>query len=147
MIKGLTCAHLRPIWYHSEFQTSPIPQTSFLVGTFLTLLAARQFLSLVARWVNSTEIHVVSKLEQNWYFSVSVENTTKRQQTACCLGNRLCLHGPNSLKRQLHGNRRLYFEGSCLTFWGPLVVNQLFYRKFGKIQVSAFAKEQQQQIM
>ena len=34
MIKGVTHVHLGPIWIIQNLETSPIPQTSFLVGTF-----------------------------------------------------------------------------------------------------------------
>jgi hypothetical protein len=38
MIKGVTRAHLvGPIWYLLSLQMSPIPQISFLVGTFFAV--------------------------------------------------------------------------------------------------------------
>ena len=45
MIKGVTHAHLRPNWYHSEpSNVFPIPKTIFLPWTLLLFLTARYIL-------------------------------------------------------------------------------------------------------
>ena len=103
MMKGVTHAHLGPISIIQSFQMSPIPQTSFLLGTFFVASYSKTALAMFL-WILDFIFNFCFQKEG---FERMEDNTTVKKECADILSIlSMTMSDKNDcLKYKLLGNR------------------------------------------
>ena len=131
-MKGVTLAHLGPIWYHLEPSHAPNSQTSFLVGTFLPFLTARRLQEEPIQLFWTIKCGYEGDLVCGLIFSFVVHVWSMQRNQKKRLGQ-LTTHSQNRLKTVT------YLQVNCLRHGRYLSTQSFIASKFS-IQVHIVQK-------